>query len=138
MIVITLITGRQKPGVMVAALHAADISVGCMGMVGPVKSAADRPRSPWRGPRAPRSAVASDGAARAGRRCGPPWAIGARGAHAAGLSAATSLPRARPGVAPRNARAVSVEHGFDETAIIAGGDTGVTGFPETQVLDTLH
>ena len=40
--------------------------------------------------------------------------------------------------APRNARAVSVEHGFDETAIIAGGDTGVTGFPETQVLDTLH
>jgi hypothetical protein len=60
------------------------------------------------------------------------------GGHAAGLSAATSLPRARPGVAPRNARAVSVEHGFDETAIIAGGDTGVTGFPETQVLDTLH
>lgn len=70
--------GRQKPGVMVATLHAADISVGCMGMVGPVKSAADRPRSPWRGPRAPRSALASDGAARAGRRCGPPWAIGAQ------------------------------------------------------------
>ena len=69
---------RLKPGVMVARLHAADISVGCMGMVGPVKSAADRPRSPWRGPRAPRSALASDGAARAGRRCGPPWAIGAR------------------------------------------------------------
>ena len=69
---------RLKPGVMVATLHAADISVGCMGMVGPVKSAADRPRSPWRGPRAPRSALASDGAARAGRRCGPPWAIGAR------------------------------------------------------------
>lgn len=70
--------GRQKPGVMVAALHAADISVGCMGMVGPVKSAADRPRSRWRGPRAPRSALASDGAACAGRRCGPPWAIGPR------------------------------------------------------------
>ena len=70
--------GRQRPGVMVATLHAADISVGCMGIVGPVKSAADRPRSPWRGPRAPRSALASDGAARAGRRCGPPWAIGAR------------------------------------------------------------
>jgi hypothetical protein len=69
---------RLKPGVMVATLHAADISVGCMGIVGPVKSAADRPRSPWRGPRAPRSALASDGAARAGRRCGPPWAIGAR------------------------------------------------------------
>ena len=69
---------RLKPGVMVTALHAADISVGCMGMVGPVKSAADRPRSPWRGPRAPRSALASDGAARAGRRCGPPWAIEAR------------------------------------------------------------
>ena len=31
---------RLKPGVMVTALHAADISVGCMGMVGPVKSAA--------------------------------------------------------------------------------------------------
>lgn len=35
---------------MVGALHAADISVGCMVMVGPVKSAADRPWSPWRGP----------------------------------------------------------------------------------------
>src|SRR6266849_6571430 len=42
--------GRQKPGVRVAALHAADISIGCMVMVGPVKSAADRPWSPWRGP----------------------------------------------------------------------------------------
>ena len=63
---------------MVAAHRAADISIGCMGMVGLVKSAADRPRSPWRGPRASRSALTSDGAARAGRRCGPPWAIGAR------------------------------------------------------------
>src|SRR6266851_8391960 len=35
---------------MVAALRAADVSVGCMCMVVPVKSAADRPRSPRRGP----------------------------------------------------------------------------------------
>ena len=35
-----------------------------------------RPRSPWRGaPRASRSALTSDGAARVGRRCGPPGAI---------------------------------------------------------------
>ena len=40
-------------------------------MVGPVKSAADRPRSPWRGPRASHSALASDEATRVGRRCGP-------------------------------------------------------------------
>lgn len=38
------------PGVMVAARGAADISVGCIGVAGPVKTAADRPRSPWRGP----------------------------------------------------------------------------------------
>ncbi len=43
---------------MVAALRAVDVSVGCMGMVGQVKSAA-----------------LTDGAARVGRRCGPPWAI---------------------------------------------------------------
>src|SRR5437868_2085622 len=43
---------------MVAARRAADVSVGCMGMVGPVKSAADRPRSPWRGP-ARRAATAT-------------------------------------------------------------------------------
>jgi hypothetical protein len=35
---------------MVAALRAADVSAGCMFMVVPVKSAADRPRSPRRGP----------------------------------------------------------------------------------------
>jgi hypothetical protein len=51
---------------------------------------------------------------------------------------ALHIPEALRQVAPRNAGAVSVEHGFDEAAIIAGGDTDVTRFSGKQVLDTLH
>ena len=67
---------RLKPGVMVARLHAADISV-LHGHGRPVSRLRSSTES-MEGTRAPRSALASDGAARAGRRCGPPWAIGAR------------------------------------------------------------
>ena len=30
--------------------------------------------------------------------------------------------------APRNSGAVAVEHGFDESAIVVGGDADITGF----------
>jgi hypothetical protein len=83
--------GRQKPGVRVAALHAADVSVGCMVMAGPVKPAANRPWSPWRGPardvqRPPR--VWRSGAR--GEALWTPVGDQATGGHAVGLSAATS------------------------------------------------
>jgi hypothetical protein len=70
---------------MVAAISTADISVGCIRMAGSVN-----PRVEFGGlriapgvhggdPRALRSdRHESGGAARVGRRCGPPWAIGAR------------------------------------------------------------
>jgi hypothetical protein len=69
---------------MVAALCAADVSVGCIGMVGPVNPRIESGEvrivhgvhGGWT--RASRSAITSDGAARVGRRCGPPWAIPAR------------------------------------------------------------
>jgi hypothetical protein len=47
------------------------------------------------------------------------------------------VPEALRQVAPRNAGAVSVEQGFDESAIIAGGDTDIAGFAGKQVLDSL-
>ena len=63
---------------MVAALGAVDVSVGCMGMVG--RSSRLRIVHGVHGgdPRASRRGPTSDGAARVGRCCGPPWAISAR------------------------------------------------------------
>ena len=63
---------------MVAALCAADVSIGCIGMVGAVKRLRIVPGVHGGDPRASRSALTSDGAARVGRGCGPPWAIPAR------------------------------------------------------------
>src|ERR1700756_806794 len=49
------------------------------------------------------------------------------------------LPIAKPlrQVAPRNSGAVTVEHRFDESAIVVGGDADITGFAGQQVLDSL-
>src|SRR6516162_2709186 len=49
------------------------------------------------------------------------------------------LPVAKPfrQIAPRNAGAVAVEHRFDESAIVVGGDADITGFAGQQVLDSL-
>src|SRR6201996_5082732 len=44
------VSRTARPGVTVAARRTADVSIGCIRMVGPVKATADRPRSPWRGP----------------------------------------------------------------------------------------
>ena len=74
---------------MVAALRAVDVSVGCMGMVGQVKAAGDRPRSPRRGPA--RVAPCHD-ERQSGARGEALWApVGdpGHGRHAAELSAAT-------------------------------------------------
>ena len=40
-------------------------------------------------------------------------------------------------VAPRNSSAVAVEHCFDESTIVAGGDADITGFAGQHVLDSL-
>jgi hypothetical protein len=50
------------------------------------------------------------------------------------------LPVAKPfrQVAPRNSSAVAVEHRFDESTIVAGGDADITGFAGEQVFDSLH
>jgi hypothetical protein len=74
---------------MVAALRAVDGSTGCIGMVGAVKRLWIVHGVHGGDPRASRSALTSDEAARVGRRCGPPGAIGGTAAHAAELSAAT-------------------------------------------------
>jgi hypothetical protein len=79
---------------MVAALRAVDVSVGCMVMVGLVKSAADRPRSPRRGPA--RDAQRPRRVRRSGARGEALWTpVGDRstGRHAEGLSAATRCRR---------------------------------------------
>jgi hypothetical protein len=49
------------------------------------------------------------------------------------------LPVAKPfrQIAPRNSGAVAVEHRFDESAIVVGGDADITGFAGQQVLDSL-
>jgi len=49
------------------------------------------------------------------------------------------LPIAKPfrQIAPRNSGAVAVEHRFDESAIVVGGDADITGFAGQQVLDSL-
>src|SRR6266566_737403 len=70
--------GAVRLGVMVAAIGAADVSVGCIRMPGPVKRLRIVHGVHGGDPRASRSALTSDGAARVGRRCGPPWAITAR------------------------------------------------------------
>ena len=74
---------------MVAVLRAADVSTGCIGMVGAVKRLRIVPGVHGGDPRASRSALTSDGAARVGRGCGPPWGDPGTAAHAAELSAAT-------------------------------------------------
>jgi hypothetical protein len=70
--------------VIVAALRAADVSAGCMFMVVPVKSAEDRPRSPWRGPARDAQCPHEQGAARVGKRCDP----GGRSGHGRSCSGA--------------------------------------------------
>jgi hypothetical protein len=49
------------------------------------------------------------------------------------------LPIAKPlrQVAPRNSGAVAVEHRFDESAVVVGGDAHITGLAGQQVLDSL-
>src|SRR6201998_2418797 len=49
------------------------------------------------------------------------------------------LPVAKPlrQVAPGSSGAVAVEHRFDESAIVVGGDAYITGFAGQQVLDSL-
>ena len=44
------VSRTARPGVTVAARRTADVSIGCIRMVGPVKATVDRPWSPWRGP----------------------------------------------------------------------------------------
>src|SRR6516162_8123576 len=49
------------------------------------------------------------------------------------------LPVAKPfrQIAPRNSGTVAVEHRFDESAIVVGGDADITGFAGQPVLDSL-
>src|SRR6516164_8116033 len=49
------------------------------------------------------------------------------------------VPVAKPfrQIAPRNSGAVAVEHRFDESAIVVGGDADITGFAGQQVPDWL-
>lgn len=87
------VSRTARPGVIVAARRTADVSIGCIRMVGPVKATVDRPWSPWRGP----TRVAQcPHERRSGARGEALWApVGDRrhGAHAAVLSAATSRRR---------------------------------------------
>src|SRR6202030_3472377 len=74
-------------------------------------------------PRASRSALTSDGAARVGRRCGPPWAIGTPGGHAAGLSLATRRRRSEGPLRSmrRSAMDDAVENGVSQRWIAEHG-----------------
>jgi hypothetical protein len=40
-------------------------------------------------------------------------------------------------IAPRNSGAAAVEHRFDASAIVVGGDADMTGFARQKVLDSL-